>query len=171
MLGRETTTFVAIAVALVILLTWRVRPRRGLEEGFAFVYVNQDGSVRELSPDERVYLNSEFHGADGARPYIKATYKSRDGWGSMSGFITRRRVPARLVIAPVHPNYDAMKRQLGYDILGVARAAGDIIVTNADGSVTTTPNPNMSRRDRFELARSHQLAEQRRLEKLAKVTA
>ncbi len=38
------------------------RPRRGNEPGFKFVYVNQDGSVREVSPGEQGYLSQEFRG-------------------------------------------------------------------------------------------------------------
>jgi hypothetical protein len=58
---------------------------------------------------------------------------------------------------------------LEHDLLGAHRAAGDVIVTNKDGSITTTPNPNISPKERFELFRSYQLAEQRRREELAKV--
>jgi hypothetical protein len=79
-----------IVIAVVAFLFWKWGPRRPQEPGFKFVYVNQDGSVRELSPEERGYLSEEFPGEDGGRPYIKWSYESRDGWGSKSGFIERR---------------------------------------------------------------------------------
>ena len=70
-----------------------------------FVYVNQDGTVRELSIDEREYLSTEFSGGDGGRPYTKSNYKDRDGWGSMSGFFWRRKLPPNIVVEPVNPDY------------------------------------------------------------------
>lgn len=94
---------------------------------------------------------------------------SRDGWGSLSGFIKRRDVPARIAIEPVRPDYDALEEQSRAGFLDPYRAAGDVITTNADGSVTTSPNANLSPRERFELVRRHYLAEQRRREELAKV--
>ena len=115
----------AISAIVILGLVWIFRPRRGAEPGFKFVYVNQDGSVRELSPSEQVYLSEKFVGGDSGRPYIKSRYKSSDGWGSQSGFIERRRVPLQIAILPVHPDYDALEKELGYDMLGSHRAAGE----------------------------------------------
>jgi hypothetical protein len=36
-----------------------------------YVYVNDDGTARELSPVEREYLGQKFHPGDSGRPYIK----------------------------------------------------------------------------------------------------
>jgi hypothetical protein len=74
-----------------------------------YVYVNQDGTARELSADERQYLAQDFHPADGARPYIKYNYNTRDGWGSLSGFILRRHLPSSVHVKPVNPNYQTPK--------------------------------------------------------------
>jgi hypothetical protein len=38
-----------------------------------YVHVEEDGSARELEPDELEYLATAFDGADGARPYIKSS--------------------------------------------------------------------------------------------------
>lgn len=132
-----------------------------------YVYVNQDGSVRELSPGERAYLSKDFAGSDGERPYIKSTYESRDGWGSQSGFMERQLVPGGVNIRAVRPDYDVSVAKLPTDPLDSHRAAGDTIVTNADGSVACTPDPAMSRQERFERVRRFHLAEQRRREELA----
>ena len=161
-------SFAAIAAIVIVGLAWKFGPRRGKEPGFKFVYVNQDGSARELSPGEQAYLSEQFPGGDSGRPYIKSSYESHDGWGSQSGFLERRRVPSRITILPVHPNYDALEKELGQDVLGSYRAAGDLIETNVDGSVTYTPKPNISHKKEFELLRDHVLADQRRREALAK---
>ena len=140
---------------------------------FPFVYVNQDGSVRELSPNEQAYLSTEFQGGDSGRPYIKANYKSADGWGSQSGFIERRRVPKHIEMAAVNPNYDAAVKGLEEDniklMLEAQRAAGDIITVNPDGSVTSKPNSEIPPGKRFEIIKAHQLAQQQRREALAKI--
>ena len=159
---------VAIAL-LAAYLTRRGRPRRPQEPGFRYVYINQDGSAREVSPQEQRYLSQEFSGGDSGRPYIKASYESLDGWASQSGFIARRRVPIQVLIRPVHPNYDAAVKELDEDLLGLHRAAGDDIVKNSDASISCSPNPDLTREKRFELARSHYLAQQRRREALGKV--
>ena len=44
------------------------------KEKFEFVYVENDGTVRELDNDEIEYLETEFEPSDGARPYIKSNY-------------------------------------------------------------------------------------------------
>jgi hypothetical protein len=38
----------------------------------ALVYVNEDGSVRELTEAEKKYVDTEFSPLDGARPYVKS---------------------------------------------------------------------------------------------------
>lgn len=159
----------AIIVTLVALsLLWSYRRRRGSEPGFGFVYVNQDGTVRELSPAEREYVSAEYSGGDSGRPYIKSRFESVDGWGSQSGFILRRRVPTAISILPVHPAFDERETALVSDFFASFRAAGDLIETRSDGSVVCTPNPLLSKKKRFELSRIYHLEEQRRREALAK---
>lgn len=167
---------IAIVIGIVGLLFWKWRPRRPEEPGFRFVYVNQDGSVRELSPQEREYLLEEFPGGDSGRPYIKTSYASRDGWGSRSGFIVRRRVPARIEILPVHPNYDAAVKAMGDEFKDARLGSSeDIVKENADGSLTYYRNTDTSRAARkarqaqFKPFRDNVLAQQRRREELAKL--
>jgi len=81
------------------------RPLRPKEEGFKYVHIDHDGSVRELYPDESEYLNQKYHGADGGRPYIKYNYDQKTPDGKISGFIPRRRVPKDIPI---------IKRDRGY---------------------------------------------------------
>jgi len=66
---------------------------------YPYVYVNDDGTVRELNTNERQYLETSFHPADGSVPYIKRTYKQRDGWGNISGFCHRKKIPSKIEIS------------------------------------------------------------------------
>ena len=80
-----------------------VRSRRPKEQGFRYVYVNPDGSARELSADEQEYLNTKFEGSDGARPYIKLRYGSLTPDGRINGYLERRQLPGRIEIEPAPP--------------------------------------------------------------------
>jgi hypothetical protein len=55
----------------------------------------------------RWFPRRDFEPGDSARPYVKFTYESRDGWGSRSGFLARRGLPKGIRVQPVHPDYDA----------------------------------------------------------------
>lgn len=144
--------------------------RASRDDGPRFVYVNQDGSVRELSPNELEYLSQKFHPADGARPYVKSSYKSLDGWGSMSGFLLRKKVPPVVPIDPVCELYDSLVNEdLMSDFLEDCRAAGDTIRMDADGSFQCTPNPEISSQERFERIRRSTLERQEKRERLGKL--
>jgi hypothetical protein len=60
--------------------------------GDALVYVNEDGSVRELTDAEKTYVETEFSPLDGARPYVKSRYFDRTAWG-LQGYLLRTQVP------------------------------------------------------------------------------
>ncbi len=77
-------------------------PLRPKEQGFAYVYIEEDGTVRELDEEEREYLSTEFHGADGDRPYIKSRYNQLTPDKKISGYLPRRRLPRRIKIKPVN---------------------------------------------------------------------
>ena len=47
------------------------------------IWINDDGSARELSEADKKYVDTEFSPFDGARPYIKSTYQSRNGWAEL----------------------------------------------------------------------------------------
>ncbi|MBV8977821.1 MAG: hypothetical protein JO261_07400 [Alphaproteobacteria bacterium] len=66
--------------------------------GDHFVSVEDDGSVRELTQEEKDYLNTHFLPGDGNRPYIKDRYNQRTPDGKIGGFFLRRRVPRRVAI-------------------------------------------------------------------------
>lgn len=142
-----------------------VRPMKSVED---FVYVNQDGSVRELAPDEREYLSESFHPGDGGRPYIKGSHGALDGWGSLSGFLPRKMVPGHMAIEPVNPTYLPPQFDARREMIEDSRAVGDIVTENPDGSVRCAPNPNIPHKERFERLRQIQLQRQRERELLAR---
>lgn len=80
-------------------------PLRPKEDGFKYVHVDYDGSVRELYPEEIEYFSQKFGGADGNRQYIKYKYDQRTPDGKLNGYMPRRRVPKEIVI---------IKRDRGY---------------------------------------------------------
>jgi hypothetical protein len=103
---------------------------------YPYVYVEDDGTARELHAAERAYLETEFEGADGARPYIKWRYKSRDGWGELGGYLRRSKLPAGMSIkpAPLDDPYPPLDRD-GY--IQLLRAEGFEVTENPDGTFTS----------------------------------
>ena len=79
-------------------------PTRGYAEDPAlYVFVEDDGSARELTPDEQDYLATEFIPGDGGRPYIKGYYRQRTPDGHLRGFLARSDLPRRIVVRPAPP--------------------------------------------------------------------
>lgn len=70
-----------------------VEAREAGQSPYPVVYVNEDGSYRECTPSEREYLEERFHPADGARPYVKDSYRQRTPDGRLSGFMRRAGLP------------------------------------------------------------------------------
>jgi hypothetical protein len=68
--------------------------------GDVLVWINADGSARELTEAEKKHVASEFSPFDGARPYIKSRYEERNGWGKLSGYLPRNEVPDGVAIKP-----------------------------------------------------------------------
>lgn len=62
---------------------------------YPVVYVLPDGSYRECQESEKAYLETPFHPADGARPYVKESYSSLTPDGKISGFLYRYQLPAK----------------------------------------------------------------------------
>lgn len=96
-----TLTFWAICIAWFVgKFAFSQRSRRKPEEGFDFVYVEDDGSARALDVEERAYLQTEFKGGDGGRPYIKSNYEAVTPDNRLSGFLLRRQLPQEIRVKP-----------------------------------------------------------------------
>jgi hypothetical protein len=73
---------------------------RALVEPYPFVFVQKDGTARELHQSERQYLETPFHPADGGRPSVKSNYEQKNGWGNTEGFLERVNLPSHVQIRP-----------------------------------------------------------------------
>jgi hypothetical protein len=100
---------------------------------YPYVYVEADGTARDLHAGERAYLETEFEGADGARPYIKGTYQQRDGGGDLSGYLKRSKLPAGVLVRPA-PLDDPSKPLNRDEYIDSLRAKGEEVAQNADGT-------------------------------------
>jgi len=66
----------------------------------ALVYVENDGSARELTTAEKKYVDTEFSPFDGSRPYVKESYEARNGWGELIGYLPRDQLPPGIAVDP-----------------------------------------------------------------------
>jgi len=107
---------------------------------YPYVYVNADGSARELHAAERKYLETEFTGGDGAAPYIKQRYEQRNGWDEISGYLKRSALPDGTTIypAPIRNPIAPMNREA---TIAWLRAKGLEVIVNPDGSLSTHGKP------------------------------
>ncbi len=92
--------YLLLFIILARMIIWRTFPMRLPSNGFKYVHVEKDGSVRELEKEEQDYLLEKFHPNDGARPYIKLNYWERTPDKQLHGFLKRSRVPWWIKIKP-----------------------------------------------------------------------
>ena len=94
---------IPLAVVFALMLIWvliRAIPLRIGSTGFKYVYVDENKVVRELNEEERSYLNTNFSGADGARPYLKSHFWSKAPDKKVNGYLRRNQVPWWIEISP-----------------------------------------------------------------------
>jgi hypothetical protein len=137
----------AVVVVLVAACVWRVRHPRGpsmvvvsrkqaAREPYPYLYVNADGSARELHPNERKYLETPFQGGDGARPYAKRSYsQKKNGWGEVKGYLKRSKLPPGIPVGAA-PEQEPRMPLTKADHIEFLRAKGMDVVENSDGSFT-----------------------------------
>ena len=102
---------------------------------YPYIYVNADGTARELHAAERAYLEKEFKGGDGAMPYIKDSYDERNGWGELSGYLKRKALPTGTAVADA-PVEDPRRPLTREDFARWLRSKGVDVIENSDGSMT-----------------------------------
>lgn len=91
------------------------------KDAYPYVYVEHDGSARELNGDERTDLEADDKGPD--RPYVKWRYGKRNGRGDLSGYLRRWQLPARVRVYPAPLNLGRREREEGADRDDPARPA------------------------------------------------
>jgi hypothetical protein len=97
----KITLFILFFIIIILILRFyflNIFPLRPKTNEFEYVYVENDGTVRELVFEEKKYLNEEFENTDGNRPYIKSRYNQLTPDKKISGFILRIRVPKNIKI-------------------------------------------------------------------------
>lgn len=71
---------------------------------YPYVFVNEDGTVRELHVIEKQHLETPFYLGDPQRPQIKGAYEDKNSRGSLSGYCRRADIPQ-----PSDLGYPAMR--------------------------------------------------------------
>ncbi len=112
---------------------------------YPYIYINADGTARELHAGERAYLETEFKGGDGAMPYVKDSYEERNGWGEISGYLKRAALPAGMPVADA-PAEDPRRPMSREDTIAWLRGKGVEVTENSDGSLTVHGLPDKVRR-------------------------
>jgi hypothetical protein len=115
---------------------------------YPYIYVNADGTARELHASERAYLETEFKGGDGAMPYVKDTYDERNGWGEISGYLKRAALPAGTPVGDA-PAEDPRRPFSREDYIARLRAKGVEVTENSDGTLTLHGPVRLRRNDGF----------------------
>lgn len=136
-----------------------------MADAYPTVYVNHDGSVRDLSPAERSYLEQTFPPGDGNRPYIKPSHTSRTPVVQLqSGFLRRADVPEGVPIGAAHPRFDEIEAAHRLSPLDEFKrrtlASGRVWTENPDGTHTSAPDPSVSQEERVERMRRYALDRQ-----------
>lgn len=75
------------------------------KEEFEYVYVENDGTVRELDQEEIDYLQTEFAPTDGNRPYVKSSFEQLTPDKKILGFLLRSKVPKNIEIISTDLRY------------------------------------------------------------------
>ena len=69
-----------------------------IKEPYPYVFVEENGTVRELHFRERMFFETPMEPTDGSMPYIKKFYNYRNSFGIFSGYCLRTKIPSHLTI-------------------------------------------------------------------------
>ena len=81
-------------------LLWVVTPSEAKQTPYPYVWVDEEGGVRELSSQEKEFLETPFSPGDGGAPSTKSHYQQKNGWGNLRGFCQRSKIPEGVEIQP-----------------------------------------------------------------------
>jgi hypothetical protein len=109
-------------------------------EPYPYIYVNADGTARELHPNERQYLESEFRPGDGAAPYVKCSCSERNGWGDLTGYLERSNLPHGTQTQAA-PTQDPSRPLSKTEYIAWLRSKGMEITEKSDGSFVVSKPP------------------------------
>jgi hypothetical protein len=98
---------------------------------YPYIYINADGTARELHAGERAWLETEYKGGDGAMPYIKDSYEERNGWSELNGYLKRAALPAGTPIGDA-PAEDP-RRPMSHEELAAWLRSKGVRVTESGG--------------------------------------
>ena len=104
---------------------------------YPYIYVNPDGTARELHANECDYLETLFKLGDGNMPYINDSYDAPDGWGEIRGYLERSKLPQDIPIQPA-PVEDPIRPMDSEEFAAWLRARGVKVVENKNGSLTVS---------------------------------
>ena len=102
---------------------------------YPYIYVNADGTARELHANERTWLETPFTLGDGGMPHVKDDYADRNGWGEIRGYLERCKLPDGILVQPA-PAEDPSRPMSWPEFAAWLRAKGADVIENKDGSLS-----------------------------------
>jgi hypothetical protein len=104
---------------------------------YPYVYIEKDGTVRELHTSERKYLETPYYPTDGARPYVKRFFDQKNDVGDIRGFLTRSKTPSGILIhePPTHDPSIGSYEEFIENEINTAEELGFEVINKGDGKV------------------------------------
>ena len=88
----------AFVIGYSLWLLIQLPTKKWRESAFDYVYIEDNGSVRELKPEEEEKLSSLFFVGDEVEFYIKPQYESLNPSGRSSGYLKRHQLPGKAAV-------------------------------------------------------------------------
>ncbi len=107
---------------------------------YPYIYVNADGTARELHASERAWLETEYTLGDGAAPRVKDSYDDRNGWGELNGYLERAALPTGTPVADAPAENPNKPMSIDEFIAWLAKK-GVRATKNGDSSTTIPGRP------------------------------
>jgi hypothetical protein len=98
--------FLAFHIGYGLWLLIEIPTRRWRESAFDYVYVDDDGSARELNAEEDEFVTTALLPDDEVHFYIKPRYESLSPDGRLRGYLRRNQLPRKISVGP--PPSDAV---------------------------------------------------------------